>query len=239
MNRSSVPGLTQRHRIRITRGVIALAVALASSLANAAVGPLPGTGVSAAGAKLGGGEVDPHWLVVAGPGVAAPSNAIVVNNQHPLGFYFTSPDSTWIWANATATAVVGAPYTFDLSFDLTGYEASAASLNGLWGVDNTGSILLNGAPAVGTGTLGLNSVSTATFNTPYSFSITSGFVAGINHLQFQVSDAGNPAALNVGGLSFTAAPVPEPSSAMLLVVGISAVISLLRRRRPHRKVAEA
>jgi hypothetical protein len=154
-------------------------------------------------------------------------------------FYFTSPDSTWIWANATGTAVVGDPYTFDLSFDLTGYDANTASLSGLWGVDNTGSILLNSAPAVGTGTLGLNSVSITTFVRPHSFSITSGFVEGINHLQFQVSDDGFVAALNVGALSFTAAPVPEPSSAMFLAVGISVVVSLSRRRASHNRGAEA
>jgi hypothetical protein len=188
--------------------------------------------VDSAGAKLSPGSPDPHWSVISGPGIGTPTAAIAVANQNPLGLYFERSDSNWIWSNASASAVVGAPYVFELSIDLSGFDPSTATLAGFWGVDNTGRISLNGSIPVGTGTFELSQVSIATFSTGYGFTITGGFVSGFNRLSFEVTDAGNPAALNVYGLSATATPVPELSSSTLLFLGLAALVFAPRRRSP-------
>ena len=216
-------------------GLLVVAAAAIPQVQAATEISLPGTGVSGGGAKLVPGATDPHWTVTTGPGIPLPTNAVVVANQHPLGFYFASPDSMWVWTNAAATAIVDSPYTFDLAFDLTGYDANSATLSGAWGVDNLGRIFLNGSPAVGAGTLALTTVSTDTFNTPYSFTIGSGFLPTINHLQFQVTDAGLVAALNVRGLSVQVSAVPEPAGASLMLIGLFGVLANLRRTRQFGK----
>jgi hypothetical protein len=240
MNLSGAPA----HALAFSRdgiklGAMAFAALLASSAANAVVVSLPSTGLSTTGNKLTSGAVDPHWVVVAGPGVTTQSNAIVVNNQSPQGLYFQNPRSAWIWTNAAAFATVDSPYTFELAVDLTGYVASTATITGAWGIDNRGGIFLNGAAAVGTGTLALPTNSLANFGRSYNFTIASGLVAGLNHLQVQVTDAGNPAAFNVHDLFFTATPVPEPSSAILMAVGMLAVVFQLRRSLPRSRATEA
>ncbi len=189
------------------------------------------TGVDASGSKLGAGAVDPHWQVVAGPGVTSPSDAFVVSNQHPSGQYFSTPDSNWIWAAASGAAVVGSPYTFRFSFDLTGLDASSAQLTGAWGVDNFGQILLNGLAPIGTGVFSFATVAYENFNLLHNFSITGGFLPGINTFEVQVTDGGNPAAFNVSNLAIATAAVPEPASMMLLGAGLVFLLALGQTRR--------
>lgn len=205
-------------------------LALASLSANAANVSVFNTGVDATGAKLAVGSVDPHWQLAAGPGVTAPVSAVVVNNQHPFGQYFATADSTWIFGVANAAATVGVPYTFRLQFDLNGFDPSTATMTGSWGVDNHGDILLNGAAAIGTGIFSLAGNDPANYNLLHGFAITGGFVSGINSLEFQVIDGGNPAGLNVTGLAGAAALVPEPETYYFMLTGLG-MLGLVARRR--------
>jgi hypothetical protein len=92
-----------------------------------------------------------------------------------------------------------------LTFDLTGEDLATTEISGLWGVDNVGTIQLNGLSInIGGGTLQLPQVIADNYSTPHSFVLTNGFVAGLNTLDFIVSDNRAPAALNVSGLSTTA-----------------------------------
>ena len=51
----------------------------------------------------------------------------------------------WIWETAAGTPV-NVTRTFRTTFDLTGLDASTASLSGLWAADNAGlDIFINGA----------------------------------------------------------------------------------------------
>ena len=84
-----------------------------------------------------------------------PQPAVAVTVQHPGGAYFPSADSTWIWQDATGSAVAGSPYTFQLGFDLSGLDPASVSIGGAWGVDNDGTISFNGQPPTGTGTFSL------------------------------------------------------------------------------------
>jgi hypothetical protein len=186
------------------------------------------TGVDSSGVPLAGGSNDPHWTIISGPGITSPAPAVVVTNQSPFGLYAQNPDSRWIWVNASGDAAVGSSYTIRETFDLTGTIPSTATISGTWGADNNGMILLNGSTPVGTGTLSLSDANISNFSSFHSFTITGGFVAGLNTLDFVVTDTGNPGALNVNSLVGTVTSVPEPSAITLLLVGCTGVLAYRR-----------
>jgi hypothetical protein len=165
------------------------------------------TGVGSNGAKLPPGASDPHWRLVSGPGVAAPRAAVVVTEQHPLAQYFETADSMWIGQEAAGSSSVGSPYTFRQSFNLTGYDPASARITGEWGVDNEGEITLNGQVPAGTGPFSLTGTVTDHFNVRNGFTITGGFVAGMNTLDIRATNTGGPFGLNVTGLTISATPV--------------------------------
>ena len=224
-----------RASIRISSFRRQAAISLALLCSFAAAQPVDidlfNTGVDATGVRLPGGSADTHWQVVAGPGVSDPTSAVVVTNQNPGGNYFQTLDSSWIWVAANGVGAAGAAYTLRLQFDLTGYDIESLTITGIWGADNTASMSLNGASPVGSGTFSLPNVVLASHNTPHSFSITDGFVTGINTLEFQVVDTRNPGGLNVSGLVAQANAIPEPASIVLLVAGLASLAALNRRRR--------
>jgi hypothetical protein len=191
------------------------------------------TGVDAMGAQLPPGALDLHWFVAAGPGITMPVPAVVVNNQSPLGLYAQSPNSRWVWVNASGQGGSNVTYTLRLTFDLTGFDASTAVLSGAWGVDNSGQIRLNGAAPVGTGTFALSGFTVNNFNQFYNFTITGGFVPGLNTLDVVATDADNLGAVNVTNLAGTAVAtaVPEPMSVVMLAVGTLGLSAYGWRRR--------
>jgi hypothetical protein len=204
-----------------------------SSAALADVLPLFNTGVSNTGTQLSQGNVDTHWQVSAGPNITSPISA-TVTYQHPV--YYATNDSRWIWANANGSGPINAPFTFRTAFDLTGFDVNSAKLSGLWGVDNTGSVRLNGAAAIGTGVLALNQTAYDTFQSTHAFTLTGGFVSGINYLEFRVTDTSNPGALNVSGLVLTATPVPEPETYALMIAGLGA-LAFARRKQAKKHLS--
>lgn len=186
------------------------------------------TGVDDSGSKLSLGAIDTHWSIVSGPGVTVPENAFVLTEQHPLGSYTTAPDALWISRSANGSANTGLPLTYQMTFDLTLFDPSTATLSGIWGVDDYGSILLNGITPEGIGVFDLVGTNDQHFNASHAFTITGGFVAGINTLQVQVVDTGFPSGLSVSSLVGLAdiAIVPTPSPDRLIIVGV--VMLLLR-----------
>jgi hypothetical protein len=212
--------------------ILGLAAALSSlaSPVEAASISLFNTGVDSSGTPLAGGSLDPHFTIVSGPDVTTPVQAVVVTNQNAHGLYAQSPNSRWIWADASGNAGVNSPYIFRLSFDLSGFDPDSVTLSGSWAADNFGSILLNGAAPIGTGTFALFAHPISNFQSFHDFTITGGFVAGLNTLDFVITDDGVPGGLNVTNLVGTAA-VPEPSSLVLLLGGFGAVVRLGARRR--------
>ncbi|WP_165228656.1 hypothetical protein [Aquisphaera insulae] len=151
------------------------------------------TGVDDQGNPLAGGAPDPHWRIVLGPPGFHAKRAVVLSN--PPNTYFASNGSRWIWLDSAGTAgETSVPYVFRLEFELSrsGYCATVLNVSE-WGVDNNGSVLLNGQP---TGkSLGGNAQTN--FTSPSSFKLKSGFLPGRNTLDFVVVNSGGPAGLNV------------------------------------------
>ena len=189
------------------------------SLAN-----IPGlwlTGVDGAGNQLDAvGATDPHYRIVSRQPYSYPIGTTGSVVPYGLSGWFVPSSGCWIWFD-TAASSRDVIYTFRLTFDLTGFDHTTASISGKATADDFLDITLNGT-AIG---------SYADFVRLHSFSATSGFVAGVNHLDFAVTGTGYADGLLVDELSGTAVRVPEPSSAVLLAAPLFALAVLARRKR--------
>ena len=192
------------------------------------------TGVDSTGAALPNGTLnDPHYTLVSNP--AGTSNQLrvltsAIGGNYPFPPYIgDSSASAWISPNNTpfiGTKPAG-NYDYQTTFDLTGFNPATANITGNWAMDNYGTdILING---VSTG----NTASGPNAYTP--FSITSGFHAGVNTLDFLVLDDGQGATgLRVDNIQGTdTAPVPEASTTvslgLLLALGLGGVLVARRK----------
>jgi hypothetical protein len=179
-----------------------------------------GTGVDSGGNALSGGSSDPHYYdtTLNAPGVVLSS----------LWFQWLPDDahSAWIgWVDNPFPGNYGEYFNFEITFDLTGYDPSTASLVGTWAADQWGTISLNGQTVASVSDGNWNVANDPNLN---AFSITSGFVSGVNRLDFSVDFYDGYDGLRVEPMTLTVAPVPEPSALGLLAAGAAAF--LLRRR---------
>jgi hypothetical protein len=206
----------------IRRAVTVLAVGFVPMVASAqGVTGLWNTGVDAGGTKLGVGATDPHYTVNQNAG----AQAVVYNN----GAYIQDGSSAYIWQDANGNPG-NTTRTFRTTFNVTsGYDPTTAFVTGQWSVDNFGlDILLNG---VSTGNTNFNGFQSFT-----PFSINSGFVSGLNTLEFVVQDVGPPGAVDVrnltGNAQLAVVATPEPSTVILMATGFVGLgMARMRRRK--------
>lgn len=142
----------------------------------------------------------------------------------------------WIANNASGSnGGVGAwtQFVFRQSFDLSGFNPADVQLQFQWAADDSGEVFadrghwvpkfsLNGGALVpwGTGpTYGFGPV----------VSLTSGFVPGLNHIDFFVQGNGQTDGFALKALGLTANPVPAPASVGLMLAGLGVLVA--RRRR--------
>ncbi len=204
-----------------------------------AIPGLYNTGVASAGA------VDPHYAltVSADPSstayVASSFPSSWLPNAPPAGSSFNSslvaqiPVSQWIAPAANQNSAVAGNYVYQTTFNLTGFNLGTVSITGRWAANDMGlDILING--------LSTGQTTGSIFN---PFAINTGFVSGINTLDFLVlndpSIQGlNPTGLRVEFLTATAlsasgAPtsvVPLPAAVWLLGSGLVGLLGFARRR---------
>ena len=167
------------------------------------------TGVDNSNALLSGGATDPHYHLItsADPSFPGPDAMVVYTSGYPFPFWLSDgPKSEWIAPSANEDLVITPGlYVYRTTFNLTGLDPSTAVIKGQWSTDNQGvNILING---MSTGITNSNQFSSFT-----PFTISSGFVSGLNTLAFEVnngptSGTANPTGLRVE-LSGTAKPLP-------------------------------
>jgi len=174
------------------------------------------------------GGFDSHWLVDG-------YNAITY--KHPA-YAANDFDSKWISVNSNGgnETTSSTMYTYATTFDLTGYDASTASISGLWGADNYGSIFLNGNDTGNSLSFGYGA-----FRRLNQFSIADYFIEGINTLSVELTNGHlnpvydpGPGALRFDDLELQATAVPEPSPLALFSLGVA---GLYFTRRKQNKVS--
>jgi len=182
-----------------------------------AAADLPGlynTGVQADGTAAASGSVDLHYKLLISPDANFPGPDAIVADPIATGYWAeNTATSRWIgpaqnqgYPSGAATHTAG-DYTYRLTFSLAGFDPSTAQVTGAWAADNTGTALL------------LNGVNTGYTAPSYSpltpFTLSAGFVAGTNTLDFVVnqfaSGGANPTGLRVAGLAGTATAVATDS----------------------------
>ncbi len=208
--------------------ILALAVAAAPQTWATTTVVIPGlynTGVDSSGVVLSQQSLEQHYSV---SGAASVAYVVPPVYEPFLGWaWLAAPSgSAWIGPNSTTSTTSPDPvgvYHYTIQFDLTGFDPAQVRVTGDWMTDNTGEMFLNGL------TTGLTT-GEESYKTLTAFSLESGFVAGINTLEFRVvnEDAGpNPTGLCVANL--TAVLVPEPTAGCLVLLGFAGLVRRARR----------
>ena len=186
-----------------------------------------GLGVGGTALAAGDGQVDANYVIVAtNTGAAIGSHALTYYNP---AYLQDGPRSRIVNITGDGNGNNGDVTMFETTFDLTGFDAANATLSGQVLFDNSGTISLNGT-SFGGSFSGFSSLTP--FGTNANF-----FVAGLNHLDFTLTNTGGPQAFQVAGLTVTAARiapvggVPEPTSWMLMVAGFGLVGFAARSRK--------
>jgi hypothetical protein len=199
----------------------ALAVLASAPAQAAAISGLFNTGTDAAGVALAGGAgvTDSHYLLAASDVAGYAGHQAVTFNC-----CYLADDANSRWISMDSGGGPTSHTVYRTTFGLTGAQAATARITGGFATDDHAEIFLNG---VYTG------FHADVFTALTSFDLTSGFLAGVNTLDFQVFNSGGPGGLRVDDFAGTsgAVGVPEPSVWALMLLGFGAAGVALRRRR--------
>ena len=140
------------------------------------------TGVDANGNPLPGGSNDPHWTVADLTTLSSPAAAAVVGSPAAIGWIGNTSSSNWVSVNGAGRPNSKDLFEYQTTFNVTDPSNVQLTLN-VADDDKVTAILLNG---LNTG-LSTGGVTWTRF-TP--FTLSSGFVAGANTLDFLVENSG-------------------------------------------------
>jgi hypothetical protein len=158
------------------------------------------TGVGDDRIALPSGSVDPHWTIASSPDPAFPGpTAIVLNDVgFPIPPWLANDEvSKWISPQASqGTGNLEGDYIYRTTFSVDGFNATTVRVTGEWATDNGGlDILVNGVSS--------GQRNDGQFVTWTAFTLTTGFVPGVNTLDFKVNNAPpgvNPTGFRVRGI---------------------------------------
>lgn len=191
------------------------------------------TGVDSASQVAAAGSVDEHWFLTAGPiGTSGTTQVLTSVSGFPV-----APNGPWIGDNGISawiaplyiagtnpgSNVVGS-YVYTQTFTLTAGELATAYISGRFALDNwSNNLILN---LNNTGISLAFDPAGSDFTQWHQFVINSGFVVGLNTINFYVINAagdvnGNPSGLRV--------EIPEPGT--LALVGLALLGFGAARRR--------
>ena len=184
------------------------------------------TGVAADGSLLAPGTLDPNYTLIHSDDPNG--TTAVASSGNPV--WTTSSSAGWITpgANGDSGAAQGY-YVYETTLDLTNYDPTTAVFSGCVSSDNQVGVYLNRDRS-------LQLFTETGFSSSSCFSITSGFVTGVNQIDYAVYNTGNdPSGLLVSNTSAYAQPVPaqtpEPESLFLLGTGALGTLTLVSKRR--------
>ncbi len=215
---------------------LALAFSPANQAQAATITTLFNTGVDDSGAVVtDNASNDTHYSLTSVPS-GSTASTVIRTSGFPLEYYLAgNTASAWIGPNNnTGLVSPGGQYTYQTTFDLSGFDVSTASIIGKWSADDSGSdILLNGQSIGSVATVGQE------YFTP-SFTLNNSFlISGVNTLQFIVNNSADgsggptPTALRVEFSNATAdlasTAVPEPSDLMGTAFAFGSVVFLKRK----------
>lgn len=197
--------------------------------ANHVTIPMRNSGVATpGGTPLPEDSVDPNVVLVPPGLVTGPAFVTTAAGGFPVG--------PWLGDNGTSAWLAPAPDTngpegqvhYQTTFNLTGVNPASVVILGRWAVDNDGvDILLNGVPT------GNGNFTSFTDWSEFTLSAATGetFLPGLNTLTFVTNNGpgAGPTGIRYEFLSATGAPVPEPATAALALIGMAG--ALIRRRR--------
>jgi hypothetical protein len=212
------------------------------------------TGVDINGTKLADGAIDPRWSIVTNPDgtgtqafVSAASEGLIGNSWigEQIGAAWIQPTSGTTLNHAAGT------YTYQTTFDMTGFDPTATTIRVRIAADNRVSgLILNGHNLGFTydGPLG-NGDAFDALSDAFSINTPSFFNSGLNTLQFQITNdpiggaaggncydnnAENPTGMLVL-FSVDTQGIPEPST--YAMVGAAMGLFGLRRRFARNKTS--
>jgi hypothetical protein len=209
--------------------VAALAWAAPSSAATITI---YNTGIGTDGTLLTEPAADPHYTLTDPSGLTA---LVMTAGTPEDGDYLDpGPNSQWIGpSNGPGDSPVG-DYTYQTTFTIEdGYDPATAYIAGRWASDNNiVSIVLNNVTNAA-----LNPFSGPPWEDWSNFTLSSGFLPGLNTLQFVFNNAAgaepNPTALRVEFDVKTvdaAASVPDGGVTMVMLGLTMAGLGVIRRR---------
>ncbi len=152
------------------------------------------------------------------------------------GSYVVPPQqSQWIAPSFLGVGFAIGWYDFRTTFDLTGFDPATVKITGQMAMDNETrgpGLILNGVDTdyvIGVPGGGETSSTDDNFVRLSPFSVTSGFQSGLNTLDFRVFNTGGPVALLVEMNGTGVNSVPEPSSLLLVGVGVLSISVMARK----------
>jgi hypothetical protein len=205
----------------VVRTIFAAALLLGagfSESAQASVVDLFSTGVDPFGIALAGpdGTVDTHYSVFSSSSGTIPLiSAVTYFNP---AYAPNSSTSEWI-SNSSDGTPGKQTITFRTTFTVTD---APTLITALWGADNSGSIILNGATTVAS--LPAPGDPSDNFNNLHFVSFLAG--VGTDTLDFVITDTGPPLAFR-----FEVAAVPEPSTWAMMILGFAGLGFMAYRRK--------